>query len=186
MSFSYTVGSSDSNVSALNATAIDLNGGSIHDAAGYNALLSLSRIDPGRPQIEANPLTQIDAIYESVLQRAPTAAEVTASTALDAAAGSNVMTAAIVDSAEAITNVYPILQMFDLAFGYFPTAATLASMVQSDLNVQQLATAVVASQTFANVYNGGTLIDPNSPVTSGHCRGALPAGFGLRANAINP
>ena len=167
LSFSYTVGSSDSNVSELNATAINLNGGSIHDTAGYNALLSLSGLTQTGPQIEASPLTQIDALYNSVLQRAPTAAEITASTALDAATGSNVMTAAIVNSAEAITNVYPILQMFELAFGHFPTAATLASMVQADLNGPQLSTAVVASQTFANVYNGGSLIDPNSPVTSG-------------------
>jgi hypothetical protein len=167
LSFSYTVGSSDSNVSELNANAINLNGGSIHDTAGYNALLSLSGLTQTGPQIEASPLTQIDALYESVLQRAPTAAEITASTALDAATGSNVMTAAIVDSAEAITNVYPILQMFELAFGHFPTAATLASMVQADLNVPQLSAAVVASQTFANAYNGGSLIDPNSPVTSG-------------------
>ena len=151
----------------LNATAINLNGGSIHDAAGYNALLPLGGLTQAGPAIEANPLPQIDAIYEFVLQRDPTAAEVTASTALDAVVGNNVMTAAVVNSAEAITNVYPILQMFDLAFGYLPTAATLASMVQSDLTVPQLSTAVVASQTFANVYNGGSLIDPNSPVTAG-------------------
>ena len=44
------------------------------------------------------------------------------------------MIAAIVDLAEAITNVYPILQMFDLAFGHFPSAATLASMVDTELS----------------------------------------------------
>ena len=57
------------------------------------------------------------------------------------------------DSAEAITNVYPILQMFDLAFGHFPSAATLASMVDTELSVPQLAAAVVGSQTFADTYN---------------------------------
>ena len=93
--------------------------------------------------------------------------EVTASLAIDSTLGSSGMIAAIVDSAEAITNVYPILQMFDLAFGRFPSAATLASMVDTELSVPQLAAAVVASQTFADTYNGGALIDPNSPLTAG-------------------
>ena len=57
--------------------------------------------------------------------------------------------------------------MFDLAFGHFPSASTLASMVDSALTLPDLAAAMVGSQTFANTYNGGTLIDPNSPVTAG-------------------
>ena len=109
----------------------------------------------------------IGLIYEAVLQRAPTLAEITASEALQAAEGSAVMTAAIVNSAEALGNVYPILQMFELAFGHFPTASTLASMVSSELTVTQLSEAVVASQTFANVFNGGALLNPNAPVTAG-------------------
>ena len=86
--------------------------------------------------------------------------------ALDLATGNAATVAAIVNSAEAITNVYPILQTFELAFGYLPASGTLASMVQSALTVPQLSAAVVASQTFANEYNGGTLINPNSPVTA--------------------
>ena len=39
-------------------------------------------------------------------------------------------------------------------------------MVDTDLSVSQLAAAIVASQTFANTYNGGILINPNSPVTA--------------------
>lgn len=109
----------------------------------------------------------IGLIYEAVLQRAPTLAEVTASEALQSAEGTAVMTAAIVDLAEAFGNVYPILQMFDLAFGHFPSASTLASMVSTDLNVSQLSAAVVASQTFATTYNGAALLDPNAPVTVG-------------------
>ena len=110
--------------------------------------------------------TQIDTIYEAVLQRAPTATEVTASLALDSMTFDVGVIVSLVDSAEAISNVYPILQMFELAFGHFPSAATLASMVQTGLTVPQLAAAIVASQTFANTYNGGALIDPNAPVTA--------------------
>jgi hypothetical protein len=109
---------------------------------------------------------QIDGIYEVVLQRAPSNIEVTAALALDSATGDAATIAAVVDSAEAITNVYPILQSFELAFGYLPQASTLASMVQSALSVQQLCSAIVASQTFANIYDGGTIINPNSPVTA--------------------
>jgi hypothetical protein len=91
---------------------------------------------------------------------------VTASLALDSATGDIGVIVSLVDSAEAISNVYPILQMFELAFGYFPSAATLASMVDAGLTVPQLAAAIVASQAFANTYNGGALIDPNAPVTA--------------------
>jgi hypothetical protein len=110
--------------------------------------------------------TQIGAIYEAVLQRAPTATEVSASLALDSATGDIGVIVSLVDSAAAIGNVYPILQMFELAFGYFPAAATLASMVETALTVPQLAAAIVASQAFANTYNGGVLIDPSAPVTA--------------------
>ena len=126
----------------------------------------------GLPDASVNSTTpelttaHIGAIYEAVLQRAPTATEVTASLALDSATGNVGVIAALVNSAEAITNVYPILQMFDLAFGHFPVAATLASMVETGLAVPQLASAIVASQTFADIYNDGALINPNSPVTA--------------------
>ena len=124
------------------------------------------------PQIDTAPqagtqISQINDIYEAVLQRAPTSAEVTAALSLGSTFGSEGIVAAVVDSSEAITNVYPILQMFDLALGHLPSASTLASLVDSALTLPDLAAAVVGSQTFANTYNGGTLIDPNSPVTAG-------------------
>ena len=86
--------------------------------------------------------------------------------ALDTATGDIGVIVSLVNSAEAISNVYPILQMFHFAFGHFPSAATLASMVDTGLTVPELAAAIVASQTFANTYNGGALIDPNAPVTA--------------------
>jgi hypothetical protein len=168
LTFDYTVSANAVAVSDLTANTVNLNGGTIQ-SSGNNALLSLSGLSQSGPQIGAsNPLAiNIGFIYEAVLERAPTLAEVTASEALQSAEGTAVMTAAIVDSAEALTNVYPILRMFDLAFGRFPNATTLASMVSSDLDVMQLSEAVVASQTFANTYNGGTLLNPDAPVTAG-------------------
>jgi hypothetical protein len=167
LTFDYTVSANDSAVPELTATTVNLNGGTIA-TSGNNALLLLSGLTQNGPQIGASdPMAvNIGLIYEAVLQRAPTLAEVTASEALQSAEGTAVMTAAIVDSAEAFSNVFPILQMFDLSLGHFPSAATLASMVSSDLTVTQLSAAVVGSQAFANIYNGGSLLNPNAPVSS--------------------
>ena len=94
--------------------------------------------------------TQVGAIYEAVLQRAPTATEVTASLALDSATGDVGVIAALVDSAEAISNVYPILQMFELGFRTFSQSRPpWLRWWRQDLTVPQLAAAIVASQTFA-------------------------------------
>ena len=167
LTFDYTVSANDSAVPELTATTVNLNGGTIQ-TSGNNALLTLTGLTQSGPQIGASdPMAvNIGLVYEAVLQHAPTLAEVTASEALQSAEGAAVMTAAIVNSAEALGNVYPILQMFELAFGHFPTASTLASMVSSELTVTQLSEAVVASQTFANIFNGGTLLNPNAPVTA--------------------
>jgi hypothetical protein len=64
------------------------------------------------------------------------------------------------------TQVLPVLQMFDLATGHNPTAATLSSIDSSGLTQPQLADVLVASPTFSNLYNGGTPVDPNAPVTT--------------------
>ena len=170
--FTYTVAAGQ-NIASLAATTLNLNSATITDGAG-NAVTnqSLSGLTQIGPQIDTAPqagiqISQINDIYEAALQRAPTSAEVTAALSLGSTFGSEGIVAAVVDSSEAMTNVYPILQMFDLAFGHFPSASTLASMVDSALTLPDLAAAVVGSQTFANTYNGGTLIDPNSPVTAG-------------------
>jgi hypothetical protein len=88
---------------------------------------------------------------------------------------------AIFQEPEVQSQVVPIVQMFEATLGYSPTQSTLASMVASSLTEQQIATAFVQSQTFANVYNGGAPVDPNSPVTPAvvdnlfeHALGHLP------------
>jgi hypothetical protein len=54
-----------------------------------------------------------------------------------------------------------IVQMFEAGLGHTPSAATLTSMNASNLSDLQLAAAFVSSQAFANVNNGGVLINPN-------------------------
>ena len=65
---------------------------------------------------------------------------------------------------EVQTEDFPVLAMFDLALGHDPTAATLSSIVETNLSQAGLASAFVSSQAFANVYNGGVLLNPNAIV----------------------
>jgi hypothetical protein len=58
-----------------------------------------------------------------------------------------------------------IVQMFEAGLGHTPSAATLTSMNASNLNDFQLAAAFVSSQAFANVNNGGMLLNPNAPAS---------------------
>src|SRR5580704_14026564 len=75
------------------------------------------------------------------------------------------VTPIITELPEVQEQVVPVVQMFDAALGHFPTDSTLASMVESNLTEPQLATAIVSSQAFANVDNGGVLLDPNAQVS---------------------
>ena len=56
--------------------------------------------------------------------------------------------------------------MFDLALGHDPVSSTLASIVKPNLPQADLASAFVSSQTFANVYNAGVILNPNTLITS--------------------
>ena len=71
----------------------------------------------------------------------------------------------IAELPEVQAQVVPVAQMFDAALGYFPADPTLVAMVKSSLTEPQLATAIVSSQAFANVNNGGVLLDPNAAVS---------------------
>ncbi len=61
---------------------------------------------------------------------------------------------------------FPIMQMFELATGHDPTPQTLSSIASSALTQSELAAAFVGSQAFANVYNGGALMNPNALATA--------------------
>jgi hypothetical protein len=71
LSFSYTVGAADTNVASLAATAVNLSGGTIRDAAGNASSLSLSGLNQAGPQIE-HPAAQLTAAFTNVLIASPT------------------------------------------------------------------------------------------------------------------
>ncbi len=115
---------------------------------------------------------QVDEAFAALGLEAPSAAE---TTAIEAVNGPIVFVPFPADPAAQIiaelpevqTQVAPVVQMFEAALGHGPTSATLASMVESNLTESQLASAIVSSQTFANVNNGGVLLDPNAPASAG-------------------
>ncbi len=104
---------------------------------------------------------QIDSAFSALGLALPSAAELTA---LEGVSDYYQAVQTIVALPEVQTEVVPIVQMFDVALGHAPDQATLASMVSSQLTEPQLTAAFVSSQTFANLYNGGLLLDPNSSV----------------------
>jgi hypothetical protein len=103
--------------------------------------------------------TQIDDAFATLGLAPPGAGE---TTALENVSGYYQGVQDIVTLPEVQTEVAPIVQMFEAAFGRGPAPPTLASMVSSHLTEPQLAAAFVSSQSFANVYNGGVLLNPNS------------------------
>jgi hypothetical protein len=103
--------------------------------------------------------TQIDSAFEALGLGPPGAGELTAlENVTDYYQGVH----DIVALPEVQAEVAPIVQMFEVAFGRDPIPQTLASMVSSQLTERELAAAFVSSQAFANVYSGGTLLNPNS------------------------
>jgi hypothetical protein len=107
--------------------------------------------------------TQIDAAF-AAMGLAPPSSALLAS--LEAIPDTYTALATIIQLPQVQTSVIPIVTMFDLALGHDPTAATLTSIVQTNLSQAALASAFVSSQAFGNVYNGGAMLNPNTIITS--------------------
>jgi hypothetical protein len=105
---------------------------------------------------------QVDENFAAFGLPAPPPAEMFA---LEAIPDTFVAEQTIIDLPQVQSEVLPVAQMFYLATDHGATSATLSSMVQSSLTESQLAAALVSSQAFANVNNGGVLLDPNAPVS---------------------
>jgi hypothetical protein len=189
LTFTYTVQSADI-TSNLQVTGLNLpNGASIEDQAGNN--LSGTFIAELGIAIVGSPLAYI---YHDVLQRSPSSVELNAATALQSSIGNAAVIASIVDSPEAQYNVYPIVQIIELATGSLPTAAQLSGWVpfvetngllqgpsQTNPLLDQMAEAFVASTQFGNTYNGGAAVDPNATITASIVSAIIQAATGLAA-----
>jgi hypothetical protein len=187
LTFGYTVQPAD-NTPDLHVTGLSLpNGAGIADPAG-NALTGAVTGDLHLQVFTPLTMSQIDEVYQAVLQRLPTPAEVNAGAS---EAGATTI-ATVVNSTEAEFNVYPAIQIIDLALGVDPTAHQLAGWVpfvesagplqgQSQTNpvLDQMAEAFVASDAFGKVYNNGTDVDPNSLVTVHELQVIIQAATGV-------
>ena len=106
--------------------------------------------------------TQIDEIFAAMGLPAPSSA---VATSLEAIPNTYDALNTIIDLPEVQSEVIPILAMFDLSLGHDPTSATLASMVENNGgNIASIANQFVESQTFANLYNAGTLLSASTIV----------------------
>ena len=195
LTFIYTITAGNTNVTSLVVTAINPNGATIENTDGDSASLSLVGITQTGPQIYIPPSpTQIDEVYQAILQHLPTSAELNAAVVYFSTFGFTGGTASLVNSPEAQYNVYPIVQIIDLATGSLPTAGQLAGWVpyvesagllqgpsQTNPLLDQMAETFVASTMFGDIYNGGTAVDPDAPITGSIVSAIIDAATGIAA-----
>jgi hypothetical protein len=171
LTFSYTVSPTDTSVSSLTVTGVNLNGGAIQDASGNGANLSLSGLSQGGPQIQipADTVSEIEAIYQTVFHQAPTATEVGTWLSMEPSVGDSTLISCIITSQQAEDEVNSVIQVIKLATGQMPTGAQMAGWVtyeQGGGPLDTIATAFADSTMFEQTYGGGLSVDPNSLVTA--------------------
>ena len=186
LTFSYTVATGQ-NTADLAVAAIHLNGATVTDGAGNSADFTGAVVNPtGTLQIDTTTGTWVERIYNAIDHRAATSAEVATSLSLNATLGSASTVATVVNSTEAKTYDYPIVQIILLATGNLPTATQLEGwlpLIQSGTSLEQMALAFVASTQFGNTYNGGTPVDPNAPITSSIVSAIIQNALGVAPTA---
>lgn len=111
---------------------------------------------------------QITTAFQNVLQRDPSAAELSAwlNASTSGALTDAQVYAAIVNSAEALNGVSAILRVYQAAFGRVADRAGLDqqtdSFVRGGFTINKIAEGFVVSQEFANRYNGGVILQDNA------------------------
>jgi hypothetical protein len=182
LTFTYLVLPTNTSVSSLTVTTVNLNGGSIQDASGNAANLSLSGLSQSGPQIQipADTVAEIDAIYQAVFHHAPSASAVGVWLAMEPSLGDATLISALVTSQEAQQDINAIIQIIELATAKLPTSAQMAGWVgyeQSGGALVTVANAFAESIMFDQTYGGGGTVDPaagvNAPIMQGIIQHAL-------------
>lgn len=154
----------------------------------------LVQVDPAVADALAALANHIGEIYNAVLQVPVSSTVLATLETYDQSQGDTAVITAIVQNAIGIPNaelnppapnfdvpatsnpyaglispdLVPTLEMFQLALGYFPqSASNLNSIVNTNLTLTQLSDAFVNSQAFANVFNGGVILDPDQQLVAG-------------------
>jgi hypothetical protein len=153
----------------------------------------LVQVDAAVADALAAMANHVDAIYSAVLQILPSSSVLAGLETLDQTQGDNAFVTAVVQNALGIPNaelnpavpnfdgpatsnpyaglispdLVPTLEMFQLALGYFPqSTSNLNSIVNSGLTLTQMSDAFVNSQAFANVFDGGVILDPHQQLVA--------------------
>jgi hypothetical protein len=154
----------------------------------------LVQVDPAVADALAAMANHVNAIYDAVLQTPPSSSVLASLETLEQSQGDDAVVTAVVQNALGIPNtelnsavpnfngtatsnpfagltspdLVPTLEMFQLALGYFPqSTGNLNSIVNTGLTLTQLSDAFVNSQAFANVFNGGVILDPHQQLVAG-------------------
>jgi hypothetical protein len=170
LTFTYTVAPTDNSVASLSVTTINLNGGSIQDGSGNSANLTITGLNQTGPEVEipSGTVTEIDDIYQAVLQRAPTTAEVAAWLAAEPSVGDAALIASLVNSQEAQQDIDSVIQIIKLGTDLLPTAAQMSGWVSYENTggpLDTIAAAFASSTMFQEIIGNGAPVDPNSVVT---------------------
>jgi hypothetical protein len=139
--------------------------------------------------------SQVNSIYQAVLARSASQAEITNALTTDAASGDGAVVASVVNSAEAQQDVYPVARIVLLATNSLPTATQLSGWTQflesagtGVVNVLHaetvMANAFVDSTFFHNTYGN---MAANAPVTAAFMSTLIQNATGIAAtqNQIN-
>jgi hypothetical protein len=112
-------------------------------------------------------VANINAIYQSILFRLPTSAELATAQAVDNTLGDTAAINEIITSQPVQSNVWPVIDVIQFVTGLAPNATQLSNWVQyleGGGTLSSVAAAFAASTTFANHFAGGTTINPNVPL----------------------
>ena len=114
-------------------------------------------------------VANINAIYESILFRLPTSAELATAQAVDNTLGDAAAITEIITSAPVQSYVWPVIDVIQFVTGMGPNATQLSSWVQyleGGGTLSSVAAAFAGSTYFANNFAGGNTINPNVPLNT--------------------
>jgi probable HAF family extracellular repeat protein len=109
--------------------------------------------------------TQVNAVFEAVLQRPASATEQVQWAAEAASVGGGAVISDIVDSTEAQANVWPVIRLYALTTGALPDVAQLQTWIgNGSLTFHQMTDEFIQSSAFASFYGDDMIYFGGSPI----------------------
>lgn len=160
--FTYTVSTTDMDVTSLAVTSLNLDGGTIEDGAGNNADLSLPNSSAAGPNVVVNDAGFVQYLYETVLLRPGAAGEIDYwAGQLSQGVTPSQFVADVVNSSEAQTEIVPIVQLYKVLLDRAPDIPGLdfwVAALRGGETLNAIASSFISSPEFQ--HDGGTNIAP--------------------------